>query len=294
MGGICCGPSKKPVTPPVTPPLPSQTSIRPSTVKDVKPRTPSPSTSQESSSDPPFSKTGMSKSNPLNLIQGYENEPLVSLEEALGPFYGKIIDLSDYIKEAKTKCYYPEKPKLTLDESAAIYIYTMKWGDGCLYNRLQDAWKSNDPLELKPWLKYLKLFKNAFDKLPDANEEIWQGKLFDDKFEEEITLNSSSLYMVMDIFSPSKTVVEETLDSENVEKKILIGFKSVGGKLLGEYSAMNLNKVLVFPGTKVGVSEVMSDNFSVIYHVTGPSRKYHCCCIVSLCYHIHYRHFIYI
>jgi hypothetical protein len=290
MGGICSGPSKKPVTPP----LPPQTPSRPSTVEDVKPRTPSPSIQREYSSDSPFSNTGISKSDPLKLIQGYENEPLVSLEEALGPFHGKIIDLSDYIKEAKTKCYYPEKPKLTLDESAAIYIYTMKWGDGCLYNHLQDAWKSDDPLELKPWLKYLKLFKNAFDKLPDAKGEIWQGKLFDDRLEEEITLNSSSLYMAMDIFSPSKTVVEETLDSQNVEKKILIGFNLVGGKWANSYAADGSNEILVFPGTKVGVSEVMSDNFSVIYHVTGPTRKYHCCCVVSLCYHIHYRHFIYI
>jgi hypothetical protein len=87
----------------------------------------------------PFPKTGMSKSNPLNLIRGYKNEPLVLLEEALQPFYGKIPHLSKYIKEAKTKCYYLATPILTRDESAAIYIYTMKWDNRCLYHHLQAA-----------------------------------------------------------------------------------------------------------------------------------------------------------
>ena len=64
----------------------------------------------------------------MKLIDGYEDEPLVSLEEALKPFDGKIDQLSYYIKEAKTKCHYPSEHSLTHDESAAIYIYTMKWG----------------------------------------------------------------------------------------------------------------------------------------------------------------------
>ncbi len=100
----------------------------------------------------------------------------------------------------------------------------------------------------------------------------------------------------MDIFSPSKTVVEETLDSQNVEKKILIGFNSVGGKWANSYAADGSYEILVFPGTKVGVStiDVMTDNGLLTYHMTGPTRKYHCCCIVSLCYRIRYRHFIYI
>ncbi len=224
----------------------------------------------------PFSKTGMSKSNPLRLIQGYENEPIVSLEEALGPFHGKIPHLSNHIKEAKTKCYYPAKPILTRDESAAIYIYTMKWGNGCLYDHLQAAWESDDPLELKPWYKYLKLFKTAFDKLPDAKGEIWQGKSHDANLREELNSNSSSLYVAMDLFSPSKSFVQEFLHNRGIKEKILIGFKSVGGKLLGEYSAMNLNEVIVFPGTKLGLSDIdiTSESGSVIYHMTG--RKYHC------------------
>jgi hypothetical protein len=232
---------------------------------------------REFSSDSPFSNTGISTKNPLDLIRGYENEPLVSLEEALGSFHGKIVDLADYIREAKTKCYYPAKPKLTLDESAAIYIYTMKWDDGCLYDHMQEAWKSEDPSELRPWFKYLKLFKSAFDKLPKTEGEIWQGKPFDDRLEGEINSNLSSLYLAMDIFSPSKSFVEQSLHDSGVKEKIFIRLKSVGGKLAREYAASNWNEYLVWPGMKLVVSDIdtTSESGSVTYHITASIRKYH-------------------
>jgi hypothetical protein len=259
MGAICCS-YESPVT-----------------IKYHENKIESPPMLREYSSDSPFSSTGMSTKNPLELIQGYEDEPIVPLEAALKPLYEKFPHLRADVKEAKTKCYHPAKPKLKLEQSAAIYIYTMKSNDGCLYDHLQAAWKSGDPSELKPWLKYLKLFKSAFDKLPDANEEIWQGKSFDDRLEGEIKSNSSSLYMAMDIFSPSKSYVEEFLHNRGIKEKILIGFKSVGGKLVGDYAASNWNGVIVFPGTKLGLSDIdiISESGSVIYHMTGPIRKYH-------------------
>jgi hypothetical protein len=149
--------------------------ISPEFVTRVK----SPAIHREHSGMQRFDKISISNSNSLELINGYLNEPLVSLEEALQPFDGKIDQLSHYIKEAKTKCHYPSKHNLTRDESAAIYIYTMKWDHICLYDRLQEAWKSENRAKLKPWFKYFKLFESGLDKLPDANTEIWQETLFE-------------------------------------------------------------------------------------------------------------------
>ena len=144
---------------------------KPITPKSITPKPKTPSTHQEERNHR-FNKLAITQRNPLSLIKGYLDEPVVSLEEALKPFDDEIDQLSYYIQEAKTKCHYPSPHGLTRNESAAIYIYTMKWYDKCLYDYLEEAWESNDPSKLKPWFKYLKLFKSAFDKLPGATTEI--------------------------------------------------------------------------------------------------------------------------
>ncbi len=242
-------------------------------------RVKSPAIQREYSSNSPFTNIYFYTSNPMKLIEGYEDEPLVSLEEALRPFDDKIDQLSYYIKEAKTKCHYPSEHSLTRDESAAIYIYTMKWGHGyeSLYDHLQAAWKSEDRSELKPWFKYLRLFKSAFDKLPDAKTEIWQGNLFDKMLTEK--LSSNSLYSSMGLCSSSEKEVKEYLEKDGVKQMLLVAYKNVDGKLMTDYTAGNSNQVLVFPGMKLGVSnrEIYDTNGSLIFHLTGPTSKYHCC-----------------
>lgn len=256
-----------------TTPIPTQQVTTP--IPTQKATTP---TLPQSFSASPFSNSGISKGNSLDLIRGFENEPLVSLEEALAPFHGKIDDVDDYIQEAKTKCHYPSENHLTRDESAAIYIYTRRWGKGCLYEHLQTAWNSRKPSEMKPWFRYIKLFKAAYDKLPTATEEIWQGKPFDPTLHRELNTDSAPLYPAMGIFSPSKTSVERYLSSVGVSEKILIGFQRVGAKLPGAHAADIKYAPLVFPGPKLGRShvEMSDDGESAIYHLVGPKGKYSC------------------
>jgi hypothetical protein len=287
MGSGCCGGKIEPLPPvpkPVSPTVVSrvETPILPVTPKYEEPRTKSPPIKREYSAKSPFTNIGISTSNPMKLIEGYEDEPLVSLEEALKPFDDKIDQLSYYIKEAKIKCHYPSEHSLTRDESAAIYIYTMKWGHGyeSLYDHLQAAWKSKDRSELKPWFKYLRLFKSAFDKLPDTKTEIWQGKLFDETLKEQLISNSLSLYSSMGLCSLSEKEVKEYLEKHGANQMLLVAYKNVDGKSMAIYAAgNNSNQVLVFPGMKLGVSncEMYGTNGSLIFHLTGPTSKYHCC-----------------
>lgn len=223
-----------------------------------------------------FARSGLSRANPLNLIRGFENEPLVSLEEALAPLFGKTDYLRNYIKEAKVYSHHPSEHGLTSDESAAIYIYTMKWGNACLYNRLQMAWESGDPLKMKVWLRYLKLFKTAYNKLPEVDEEIWQGKSFDPRLKNDLESETAPLYLTMELLSSSKTFVEQSLSNGGVQGKILIGFERVGAKWAGDYAADSRNGAIVFPGPQVTVSKIepSDDGNSVTYHVIGPARKY--------------------
>ncbi|CAF2930704.1 unnamed protein product [Rotaria sp. Silwood2] len=209
---------------------------------------------------PQYIQIGIKSNNPLALIDGYLNEPLLSLEEALEPFDGKIDQLSHYIKEAKMKCHYPSEHNLNHDESAAIYIYTMKWGDWCLHDHLQAALNSKDQSTLKPWFKYLKLFKSALDKLPTAKAEIWQGAPFDEKLEEQLSSEPLSVYSSMCSCSLSANEITNYLQKTVGKKIILVGYQSVNGKLLTGHTANDLQEAIMWPGIRLEVSKhVMVD-----------------------------------
>ena len=284
MGGICCGnkavvvPARK-STPIPTPPIRSPTPrvITPRSIFKA-PSTRTPSVFSDYPPEPSFTHIGINARNPLKLIEGYENEPLVSLEEALAPFHGTIDGLDEYVREAKMKCHNPSKQDLTHDESAAIYIYTMKWGDNCLSNELQATWSTEDSAQMKPWLKYLKLFKAAYDKLPNATGEVWQGTSFNHLLNDQLTKKPLTMYSAMGSCSSSKQTVEQYLEGHGDAEKILVGYLAIGGKLLGPYGALDSSDVLVWPGTKVGFAdmEVITGTSSIVFHLTGKISKCDC------------------
>ncbi|CAF3504358.1 unnamed protein product [Rotaria socialis] len=72
-------------------------------------------------------------------VYGYRTEKLVSIEKALEPIVPHIDELPYYIKIAKKYCHFPSEHGLTQDQSAAIYIYIMEWGDITLYHVLDKA-----------------------------------------------------------------------------------------------------------------------------------------------------------
>ncbi|CAF3839378.1 unnamed protein product [Rotaria sp. Silwood1] len=65
-------------------------------------------------------------------VYGYRSVNFVSIEKVLEPIESHIDQLPYYIKIAKKNCHFPSEHGLTHDESAAIYIYTMEWGDTAL------------------------------------------------------------------------------------------------------------------------------------------------------------------
>jgi hypothetical protein len=69
-------------------------------------------------------------------VYGYRTEKVVSLEKALEPIESQINELPHFVKMAKRHCHFPSEHDLSKDQSAAIYIYTMEWGDTTLYRVL--------------------------------------------------------------------------------------------------------------------------------------------------------------
>lgn len=232
----------------------------------------------ESDSAGLVNQVGISTHDPSKLINGYENESSVSLEEALKPLQGQIPGLLMQIKDAKSKCHYPSEHHLTRDESAALYLYTMQRNDlDSLYHHLQRAWQSGRRSSLRPWFKYLKLLRSALDKLPNAKTEVWQGMVYDAEWAKTLQSNAVPLYTCMGTCSPSLSHLRDDLQRRSDDKLILIGYESIHGKDITGYSARHEKEVMMWPGIRLKkVEDKDSDShISLILHFSGKSSKYY-------------------
>jgi hypothetical protein len=113
----------------------------------------------------------------LTPIRGFENEPLVSLEEAVQPLIPLLDGIQNRAREAKERCKKPPADGLTVDESASIMLYTMSWNptNRCFYFVLNETLRSGDRDKLKPWFRYLKLFLTALSCLPSIAGHFFRG-----------------------------------------------------------------------------------------------------------------------
>jgi hypothetical protein len=111
-------------------------------------------------------------------IKGYENMPLVSLEESVMPLVPILPDIHTYVFMAKDNSSKPPAEGLTLDESAAICLYSIEWEphDECLSRSLNQTLRSTDRQKLNSWYLYLKLILTALAHLPSiSNQIIYRG-----------------------------------------------------------------------------------------------------------------------
>ncbi|CAF0790084.1 unnamed protein product [Didymodactylos carnosus] len=109
-------------------------------------------------------------------IDGYQSFPLLPLEKALEPVNHIFSDLQAKVWLAKENCKKP-KNDLTIDQSAAIQIYTFEWypANRSLYYILNQALRAADREKLVPWFGYIKLFVTALYKLPSVKQTVWRG-----------------------------------------------------------------------------------------------------------------------
>ncbi|CAF0965329.1 unnamed protein product [Adineta steineri] len=188
------------------------------------------------------------KSIRLSPVYGYRTHPLLPLRQALEPILQRINQLDEFIQIAKSECHFPSEHGLTREESAAIYIYTMDWGEQSLYRVLNGLLRIKDRTVLVPWHGYLKLFDTALKKLPSHHISLWRGVNVDisKNFKEgeeltwwNITSSSSLVKVVKQFLGQSSTL-------------FLIEAKN--GKLISAYSSFpGENEVILGLGTQVRV-----------------------------------------
>ena len=109
------------------------------------------------------------------LDDGFDNQPLVSLEKATDPLVPIVSNVKTMVAYAKRQCKSLPSDGLSIDQSTAIILYTMEWfpTDQCLFKMLNKTLREGTQDELKPWLLYLKLFNVALARLPSVRQTVY-------------------------------------------------------------------------------------------------------------------------
>ena len=191
-------------------------------------------------------------------VYGYHSQQIVSIEKALEPIELHIDQLVRYIKIAKKHCHFPSEHGLSKDQSAAIYIYTMEWGETTLYRVLNRALRSENRQALKIWFPYIKLFDTALDLLPTVKEVVWRGVNLD--IGKMFMKNQIITWWSVNSCSSSVNVIKNFVGNE--KQSTLFSIETMNGKKVSGYTEYESeDEVILRIGSQF---RVKSDHFRII------------------------------
>lgn len=192
-----------------------------------------------------FIDAGEESDQTLAPIKGYEKALLVSLKEAVQPIKSLLYDVDSMVETARRNSRKPADG-LTVDESAAIHLYTMQWPDPhpSLYTILNQRLRSKNRNTLVSWFLFLKLLLTALYKLPSFKGTIWRGvrgNVNDQYNEDQIWWGASSCTETM------KTM-ETFVGPDGV--RTLFTIECINGKAILNHSYFKEeNEILLMPGS---------------------------------------------
>ncbi|CAF4177518.1 unnamed protein product, partial [Rotaria sordida] len=193
-------------------------------------------------------------------IVGYAEEPLLPFFDACAPLIHILHNLWFYVQLALDET--PENPSddLTIDESAAIRLYTVEWEQPhrSLYSLLNQTLKGGNHEELRPYFKYLKLLLTALVKIPCVPPlTIWRGvtRNLSAKFPPgtEVTWWSFSSC------TTSLTVLENNMYLGTTGVRTLFSVEAINGRTVRDHSHfVTEDEILLLPGTHMIVQSQLS------------------------------------
>jgi hypothetical protein len=174
-------------------------------------------------------------------IFGYQDLTVTTLDEAIKNIVVYVPRLEGYAKQAKQSC--TKNTELTLDESAAIYLYTMPT---TFHSELNYRLRGENRDELVPWFAFLKLFINALVKLPSLAITVWRGVASDIHF--NFTADPVQTWWTVNSCSKDLKVIECYLDGMGT----VFTIEAIHGKDIAKYSAFpEEQEVVLMPGTRL-------------------------------------------
>ena len=199
----------------------------------------------------------------------YADEPLLPLFKACAPLVDIIHNISFYVGMALQET--PEEPPdgLTIDESAAIRLYTIEWErpHRSLYSMLNYTLKNDDREHLRPYFKYMKLFITALVKLPCVPPlTVWRGVTKD--LSQGFPPGTSVTWWAFSSATTELNVLENNMYLGNTGDRTLFSVEAINGRIVRAHSHfVTEDEILLLPGTRMIVQSQFSPapNLHVIH-----------------------------
>jgi hypothetical protein len=185
-------------------------------------------------------------------IKGYENQPLVTLEQAIQPLLSLVPNIEQMVWTVKQNCEKPED-NLTSDESASIMLYTLGWEptQSSFYFILNATLRSQNRQELKPWFLYLRLVVHALAKLPSIpSRTIYRGVRID--MSEEFVKDKTFIWWSFSSCTSTIDVIKEFLGNKG--PRTIINIECDTAKDISRHSFyQSENEILLYPARQFKV-----------------------------------------
>jgi hypothetical protein len=176
--------------------------------------------------------------------------PVLPLALALEPLLPSIDQLYYRIKFAKNNCYYPSIYNLTIEESAAVFLYAEELDKPTLNSALNQALRSRNESMIEPWFGFLKLFNSAMQKLPTVKKTIWRGIRTD--IAKQLRENEDIIWGCVSSCSSSMNTIALYLDADS----IFCSIEATNGKHIFGYTRYHKeDEILLLPGTRLRVKK---------------------------------------
>lgn len=194
----------------------------------------------------------------LGPIVGYAAEPLLPLYKACNPLTSIVHNISLYVQKALDETSEQPPDGLTIDESAAIRLYTMEWESPhpSLYGILNHILKTADRKDLRPFFKYLKLLLTGLVKLPCVPPAtIWRGVTKD--LSAEFPAGTSVTWWSFSSCTTTLNVLENNMYLGTTGNRTLFSVESLNGRTIRAHSHFDTeDEILLLPGTRMVVQSL--------------------------------------
>jgi hypothetical protein len=217
---------------------------------------------EKTTEEPRLPTTNMARDNREDHgpIVGYAEEPLLPLSKACAPLKNILHNLLFYVHMAMDET--PEQPPdgLTIDESAAIRLYTIEWErpHRSLYSLLNHTLKYEDREHLRPYFKYLKLFVTALAKLPCVPPlTVWRGVT--KNMSAEFPAGTPVTWWAFSSCTTALTVLENNMYLGTTGNRTLFSVEAINGRTVRAHSHfVTEDEIVLLPGTHMIVQSQFS------------------------------------
>jgi hypothetical protein len=193
-------------------------------------------------------------------IFGYAQEPLLPLSKACTPLIPIIHNLAFYVQLALDETSEHPPDGLTVDESAAIRLYTIEWEGShrSLYSMLNHTLKKDTRENLRPYYKYLKLFLTAIVKLPCVPQQtVWRGVTKD--LSSEFLPGTQTTWWGFSSCTTEMKVLEDNTYLGRSGSRTLFSVEAINGRTIRAHSHfVTEDEILLLPGTQMIVQSKFS------------------------------------